>query len=329
MKYLILPFLLVSLNSSPLFSQTYYPTLDSTNTWSYFNFCMAVRAMFPCTYFSQAGNGAYSEYTGADTIINSQTYKTLKMSICTMGYVREDTAAKRIYFIDNQFNPEIVLYDYSLQVNDTINLNFPVISSIHSSGIFRLDSINNINTVVGIRKIFYLNPVNGGNGINWIESIGCTEDFLYPYAGSQTGWFIQSCLGSQYLSSVFLICFSHENKIYFDSCVYAEAQSPAYMVFDSCSIQNYCSGISEADLQLLSISNNPAINYLIVNTETPIEGNLSYSIYDMKKNICMTGNLNCSSGKQLINVSKLPGGIYILEGKTSKSVSRNKFIISK
>ena len=50
--------------------------------------------------------------------------------------------------MDNQFNPEIVLYDFSLQTGDTLTINNMVNSPLHPTGVYRVDSIFNFNLIL-------------------------------------------------------------------------------------------------------------------------------------------------------------------------------------
>jgi hypothetical protein len=170
--YYLLPALFLFTTS---FAQTYYPMLDSVNTWSYATQLMGVRLpastqSMPCSYPIGTYSNTFTEFTLADTLINSTWYKPVIISSlpCTIGYMREDTAQQKVYFLDNQGNPEIVLYDFSMQVGDTITLNF--YPGGYTSGVYTLDSIVNVSIYAGTRRAFYLSNAAShlvtGNGMD-------------------------------------------------------------------------------------------------------------------------------------------------------------------
>src|ERR1041385_6467965 len=138
-------------------AQQYFPALDSVNEWSYSNLEIAIgpqqMVQNNCNYPAMTTPGmSYKEYTNGDTVIGSFTYKFLfnNWNNCCMGYVREDTAARKIYFIDNLSSAEHVLYNFSMQVGDTMTCNFLNSFNGYVPGIYTLDSISNISIYAGI-----------------------------------------------------------------------------------------------------------------------------------------------------------------------------------
>ncbi|MEA1897883.1 MAG: hypothetical protein U9N53_09505, partial [Bacteroidota bacterium] len=153
--------------------------------------------------------------SGEDTIINEFTYKKLyifydtvfvKNNATYVGGIREDEH-KRIYFISdtvihehkpmNEFYnyEEIILYDFSLKVGDTIR-NINCIPDDDRLVVKRIDTIQIGNT---FRKRFSFDPVSW---VQWIEGIGNLRGLLFtsgdlPFNGTYGD----------------LICFKQNGKI--------------------------------------------------------------------------------------------------------------------
>jgi len=108
-----------------------------------------------------------------DTIINSVTYAKIVISGgSTTFFAREDTIAKKVYIKDNVNVPEVILYDFSLNVGDTLYAK-------HGWGAgYKLivRTIDTVTTLVGQRRQFHLSDTSGVYGYSTIESIGSMED---------------------------------------------------------------------------------------------------------------------------------------------------------
>ncbi len=162
--------------------------------------------------------------SGEDTVINNLTYKKLYLFYDTLfnvnnatciGGIREDSL-KRVYFrgdtaIHNikpviNFYPgeELLLYDFSLQVDDTLKEgnflpdNFLIVQDI--------DTVQIGNT---LRKRFHLGPYAW---IRWIEGIGSIDGLLYPAMP------VTTCSGCGDGNA--LICFKHNDTILYFNDTY-------------------------------------------------------------------------------------------------------------
>ncbi len=326
MKKIIL--LLLLLNSQVSFSQQYIPTIDSINEWNYQSKCFAFKiASTVCNYGNYFYGAPWAERTIGDTIIQFKSYKIIEFGgWCTSGYVREDTAQKRIYFIDNLFNPEIVLYDYSLQTGDTLTINSIVNSPLHPSGVYRVDSIFNFNLPVGTSRIFYLNGSNGGNTMLWIEGVGCPETFLYPYTYNDFGFYFQSCTGIQHLAGNFLSCFSHNNKVYFDTCAFQLAQTPGYWFIDSCRYSDYCSGVNLINSKATEIEFTVSGNNLYASINDFEKQDISIEILNLHGQSVYSRIFVLSPGdtQDVTEISRFFSGVYLILCKTNRETIRKK-----
>lgn len=260
-------------------AQNYVPLLDSTsNTWHFVFNIIPVRqqaALQPsCFYGNWAGISSTISTIG-DTVINSVTYKKLlqrefanPFNDCLFGYVRENTATGQVYFMDNIFSPEELIYDFSMTVGDSIYLDFLLSAGYFTTGYYHLDSISNavINSVN--RRIFYLNNhnVTPSFTLQWIESIGHPGHIVYTKSGNSPGGLF-NFMCSDHIARDFyqqLTCFEHNSqKVYFDSCAQSTAfNNPASFFWqDSCTYWYLGGSIEEKDnSHSFTISPNPLQN---------------------------------------------------------------------
>ena len=129
MKKEILFFLIfISLNS---ISQIYQPMLEDKLEW----------------HITSCSNGCITDvyYTDSDTLYNNLSYKILNgyHYVSKTFWIREDTNQRKIYmsFINNLQRKEVLLYDFSLEKNDTIEVFNPISPFDPSPGLFIVDSI--------------------------------------------------------------------------------------------------------------------------------------------------------------------------------------------
>lgn len=117
MKKALLLLLVLASALVPGKAQSYVPLLDDDNIW-----------------LVRRGNGDtlpdfyYLGFTGQDVVFDSITYRQLyRSSDMTFGAgeeyggIREDVANQRVYFYDPTSNTERTLYDFSLNVGDTVD----------------------------------------------------------------------------------------------------------------------------------------------------------------------------------------------------------------
>lgn len=119
-------------------------------------------------------------YTDGDTTYQGENYKILNgfHYISKTFWIRENVNEKKIYFSTVQGNKrtEILLYDFSLQVGDSMDLKNPVSPFPTNVGYHKVDSIVEKTIYNGeVHKHFYLSST-ASNPSNarpiWIEGIG-------------------------------------------------------------------------------------------------------------------------------------------------------------
>lgn len=151
-----------------ILAQDYKPILDYRNEW----------------HFTTCNYGCYTDkyYTDADTLVDGKMYKILDgyHFISRTFLLREEITEKKLYFL--RIRPgggleEHLLYDFTLEVGDTINMTNPITPFPQDGGYFRLDSIIPRPLVDGQDyDYFYFsptpsNPVSTDNAV-WVEGAG-------------------------------------------------------------------------------------------------------------------------------------------------------------
>ncbi|HLG35233.1 MAG TPA: T9SS type A sorting domain-containing protein [Bacteroidia bacterium] len=164
-------------------TSVYHPFPDSNAVWN-FNHGQIWGCGPPLyNYLSEH----YSYMINGDTIINSQQYHKLYIpfvqSNCPgmaqtqdtgyMGCVRQDTALRRVYYIYPNSSVDSLLYDFNMQVGDTLR---GVLESFASPN----DTVITIDSVLvggDYRKRWY---INSWYNIYLIEGIGSTYGLTEP-----------------------------------------------------------------------------------------------------------------------------------------------------
>ena len=188
MKKFLLAFI-ICCNSISLHAQTsvYHPFPDSSASWNFThsNICWGV-------FFTDQISMKVSYYIGLDTLINSSIYHTLHLPIYNMyagpncwppgnytlpgGYMgafRNDHSNKKVYIVPEGDSIEQLLYDFDMQVGDTLVGYLSVCSPFTMCDtVISIDSVMVGNTY---RKRWH---INSGYHIYFIEGIGSTYGLL-------------------------------------------------------------------------------------------------------------------------------------------------------
>lgn len=149
----------------PCVAQDYKPLLDNYNEWQLTN----------C--YSGCITDMY--YTDGDTLVGGKNYKILDgyHFISRTFLLREELDSRKVYLNLVQQNREYLLYDFSLNIGDSINIKNPISPFPMDAGYFKIDSIFNRPLFDGNDyKHFYLSPTPS-NTISsspaiWIEGVG-------------------------------------------------------------------------------------------------------------------------------------------------------------
>ncbi|TND07476.1 MAG: hypothetical protein FD123_3254 [Bacteroidetes bacterium] len=334
--------------SLSLDAQTYYPLLDSTvNRWSYATQMLGVNSPDPDrTVNCGLPINAFpfsdpKEYTTTDTIIDSLTYKILLheeyLSPCLLGFIREDTAARRVYFRSFQDTAEYLLYDFSLQPGNTIYLDFPL-SSAYQPGTYLLDSIVNVSVTAGVRRKFFFScssfPFQ--YPFTWIESAGAQTALVYTETYlSVIGTIFSSCPGGHHEMSEFLACFSHLNMVYFDTCalnaVMQNISNGGY-VTDSCSYYYFTGSVNDREKTVtLSLQPNPASDEVLLELELQVSSEITICIFDAAGRRVgepvSLGKIPAGKTRKKIETGSFTPGIYFISCRSENATTYSKLVI--
>jgi hypothetical protein len=332
-----------------LLAQTPYIKMlkEDTTTWQHFGPEYVVKSSVISTTTSP--NVDMNAIVAIDTItLNNKLYKKLytigslgsgpatldySNKILT-GFLREDTVTKKVYY-KNHSAPEILLYDFNLNVNDSILLNFPTNNSFTGTGYYKVDSIKTKTELGGQRKHFYLRKIINNHSIpdfyfDIIEGIGSTYHFFYLYISSFTSYAPFNSSPACYHPWVNgLTCKHNDNAKEFQSCTFSYYnQLPSFGTFnvDSCSYYYTSVGLKYNDLeQSVKIGPSPADDILQIQIESSYQQK-SIILYDMSGREIFNSNspeVKLTSNSIDVRTSNLTNGIYLLQVNVKdKKISR-------
>ncbi len=141
-----------------------------------------------------------------DTLINGKVYKKMYNGQPKPSYYIREFSKKVYYTKDNFGNPlpEVLIYDFSVQVGDTLKTEKIGSGNVYKSKVIEIDSIY---TKVGYRKRIKFLPLNYGwsgscnypDRNQWVEGLGSFVDLISTYFNGGS-----LCEGSQVLNYVIL-----------------------------------------------------------------------------------------------------------------------------
>jgi hypothetical protein len=291
MKKIKLLFLLL-LSSVGLQGQEYVPLIDTTRTWNV------------AEYF-YAGGGNYEYFFGDTISINDTLYVELKAkwsikSDNVYAYMREDTVSQKVYFRSSIWADDSLLYDFSLEEGDTIQLyGDPIKYTVH-----QVDSVELLNG--DIRKRWILS-LNAKLEAVWIEGIGNITAYLLT-PGESDGSTIET---------VTLCCYENGELVYMD-----ETYNTCYLDFDWVNV-------AEIDNDNISIFPNPATGKATLSI--PNISSYKNPILDLFNLYGQTVKTMPIKEKQTqIDLTDLPAGSYLYRMNAgSELLKTGKFVIHK
>lgn len=173
-------FLLISLLSISAKAQTsvYHPFPDSAAMWNIQNSYMCWLSPYNMVYQN------YSIIISNDTVIGAETYHKLVIPVLQTiqsscapgttylnvykGAIRQDTAARKVFIVPPTGNTEELLYDFTMQVGDTVR---GYIESQQQNNPDRVLSIDSVLVGNSYRKKW---NIDNQYSISFIEGIGST-----------------------------------------------------------------------------------------------------------------------------------------------------------
>lgn len=292
--------LIAILLSSKLFSQTYFYFPTSDAVW---NYKIAGSLSYPYEWPVIDSLGQVITI-GSNQYI--EVYVASQGGSSVVGAIREDTIQRKIYF--HNYTNEIVLYDFTLDVGDTIyystNLNYNL-------DYYKVvDSIDSTFVSGQFRKTWFLTNSYLSMTDIWIEGIGSVYRYglLYP---NDPDIVLDA-------SNPYFGCFSHDTVIYIDdsNCT------------GTCPCTDWLVKVEEVNEinEDITIFPNPARNTIIVEFSNDIEA------YNCLELLACNGKLirkiDILSDRIEIDIKELNNGIYFIrltgnEKTTLKRIIKN------
>lgn len=291
-------FFVLGFNFSHSQTNIYHPFPENGAVWNY-------SLQYPCQILLVYHT--YSLVLDGDTIIGSNTYHKLNIPFVNtwsqetgcppfpwgLGYnggIRQDTAARKVFFIYPSDSVEYVLYDFSLQVGDTVHgLITPWFCAV-------VTAVDSIQLPDGWRKKWHYATDAGPEEI--VEGIGNIpyglRDIICLTLDSRKSW---------------LECFAQNGQTFYPD------SNGACIVIDA--LAEYST--HNANLQVFP---NPAANQLSIGSAYLELNNIE--IYNVLGEIIYSSAVDCSSC--IVNIEYFTSGIYFIKAFAGEKVLLGKII---
>jgi hypothetical protein len=286
MKKALIYFCLLKFFTMPIFSQDLPLVVDTTLEWS-----VLYGEYYPVNTYERT---EYFKIEG-DSTINEINYKKVYNSRYPLYnwyfddcFIREDT--QRVYLLD-EYNQEKIIYDFSLDVGDTIRLQ-NMFNQENDWIVYEIDSIE----IEGIfRKQIHLGLDGYCCDDKWIEGIG-------SILGLTTSGNIVYDFATQ------LLCAKRDSQIIYSNPDYDTCY--IYYVYEFNGIRDVN---TQTNKQLFKLSQNPVFNELLIYSDLEI---YEYQLFDISGRLINSGQLHKNS---IIDINKLTKGFYIMVLYTKKN----------
>ncbi|MCF8365738.1 MAG: T9SS type A sorting domain-containing protein [Bacteroidales bacterium] len=261
--------------------QNYYPLIEEGKTWS----IMSVTVPYPYPWDTTFSISHY--HVSGDTILNSVTYKKLYHSTENnpeswnfSAYMRED-ADKKVYKRGNSNTEEILLYDFSLDVGDSI------LSGNCEDTYLYVDSITSMMVNGSIRLKHWISYKQYPDyHESWIEGVGSSRHIIFSGAPCFVGghyWFL---------------CMSADGEVVY--------MNPNY---------NYCyiTGETEEKNSVFRVYPNPSGtgNMVLEFKNQEHYKNMDLKVFDVFGKQIHTESIYPQQGAMRLDTSQWPAGIYV------------------
>ncbi len=267
-------------------STTYYPFPERNATWN-FTF-LAINMSGPEDYVE-----SYSITFSGDTLINNLTYHKLTTPFVALrkgyrGAIRQDIAAKKVFIVPPAETSEQLLYDFTLQVGDTVKG--------YISGNDTVESIDTVLVGSSFRKRWH---INSGYRVDIIEGVGSTYGLLERSPGNGCDF-----------PNFYLDCFKENNQT-----LLPDSQT-------NCELVSSVNSIDTDINQIGIIPNSETGSFIIEFYNSDIREITLIDLYG--KVIVHHSTIN----KRTIEIDNLKVGLYILIGKDTNNRMITKKLIS-
>lgn len=250
---------------------------------------------------------------GGDTTIGQHSYKHIYrcydstlMGWYVIGSIREDSM-HRVYFIKSQDTVERMLYDFSIEIGDTVNF------YNYEFGAYSWNFIVTIIDSVFIydRYIKRFRETTSPWAIVWLEGIGDLSGVLY-IAGNQT-------MGAART----LLC-------YYDHGI-LKYSKPGYPAYNQCYITNSYPGIQNPEVPEPRIYPNPFSSVAIIEYNLPQPSTVHIDIYNQLGKL-----VDIIEDDQLKGINRvtwnpvdLPNGMYYVRLRALNHITTARVILQR
>ncbi|MBP1664601.1 MAG: hypothetical protein H6Q19_1741, partial [Bacteroidetes bacterium] len=256
---------------------------------------------FHCSLIGMSGdfNENYSISISGDTTINTQTYHKLTTpfanTIALRGYkgaIRQDIAAKKVYFVPRNEKTEQLLYDFTLQIGDTVK-------GYLQANLSQKDTIKSIDSVLvgnSYRKRWL---VNSNYNIYFIEGLGSTY-----------GLFEQSPGSTPDFPDFSINCYRENSQT-----LYPDSQTNCELISSVKRIE-----ANSNQIRILPNPQNGSLQIEFNNTDI-----IEIKIIDLSSKVIFQQS---TTNMKTILIDRLQSGLYILTGKDKTNRLITKKLIS-
>jgi hypothetical protein len=306
--FTILVLLLVQMNAAKAQTNVYHPFPDSNAVWN-FNYSL-VCMMWP----GGSTHANYSIIISGDTIINNTQYKKLYIPAVDLnmsgtcnepnggykGAIRQDTTNRKVYIIPPVSVSEVLLYDFSMQVGDTLK-------GYLTQWFFSPDTVQAIDSILignSYRKRWVINYCYD---FYLIEGIGST----YGLTEQSPGCILDCCPG------IYLTCFKQDNQI-----LYPDTAT-------TCEIITVSVDEKENMEHGITIFPNPASDVLNISFNVEKPGDVALLLYNLlgqETIFLLSEKVNIGENNINVSVADMPDGIYFLKLLINENVITKKII---
>jgi uncharacterized membrane protein YhdT len=291
MKYLLIIGLVFSFAAkSTAQTYTYIPMPDSNTVWA---------TMCYQGYMGEYKWCTYDSLTNIDTTIGSYNYNVLFDELNYTGAYRNDTLAKKVWYIPKDSITEFLIYDFSLNVGDT----FVVPLNLWYEAPCAVSPITYIVTSVDTIDYMYLGKDRRVINLSYQDNFDATGKFVEGI-GNEDGFL-------HYISWCFEFGCSLKYLVVHDSVLYGGPNDCINIVFPN----------SINELQ----ANNPITIFPNPTTGSfTVQGNGQgiVTVLDIAGRTVATGKLN-----EEINLQGEAKGLYFIRAAVGGSVQTFKLVV--
>lgn len=259
----------------------------------------------------------------SDTIISGKTYSQIEEVIHNepyLGGIRNDTAGRKVYFIEKGKTKEYLMYDFSLSVGDTAKSVFVLNGSISDTANYVVTNLTAIWDGTKFRKgivgRYFKGTFVSYRTVVWIEGIGSQTGLLpYPY--------LFVCPDQD------LICFQTDTALYNEDFYHADTLKKTtslstcadYLAFYTLSMEEVT-----AQKDGIVIFPNPSYNHSAVVAIPDAKDVQSIIVTDVQGRILQQQNYYSQPSIHL-DLNNLNSGMYIVQIQQKNKVISKKLIV--